>query len=150
MGGPPAPPTGGRWRKPWVKSYSFSTDYGADRFLLSFPYSNYQLKCHLLLNHHQPEQPPDFIFEDPFFSDNIEELETKVPSLVKWNPKKPEALLNVAAELLEWYKDHHVQLLQEELPDFYDEYVSLISEMNPQNIEPYVYWKDTRSPQVSP
>ncbi|XP_064621350.1 BRISC and BRCA1-A complex member 2-like [Lineus longissimus] len=80
-----------------------------DRFKMRIPYAGVSIEWEVLFDLHQPHQAPDFIFsqEDKDFQVDLD----MVPSLVHWNPKKPDSLLRVTEEVLHQYKEYHRSLV---------------------------------------
>lgn len=85
-----------------------------DRLKLSIPYAKQNLIWNVLFDTQCPEVGPDFIFhDDTFLADpDVDMLANHVPSLVKWDPNNGNALLNVLTELLHCYKQHQIQLIE--------------------------------------
>ena len=111
-----------------VNSSSFIEEWN-DRFNLEICYATSYLKCCLLFNSARPCQPPDFVFEEPFFNEHEEDLYVKVPSLKDWNVKKPEALTLVIHDLIMWYKEHQLKLIKSQAPSFHRAYIILSETM---------------------
>ncbi|XP_077269216.1 BRISC and BRCA1-A complex member 2 [Temnothorax americanus] len=101
-----------------------------DCFKLSIPYAGEHLAWNVFFDSQCPEMGPDFIFNDQNFlmDPDIDILSTWVPSLVKWNPNDIDALLNVLIELLVYYKEHQILLLEKQGDRLQFEYSTLVGE----------------------
>lgn len=80
------------------------------QFRLVLPYCSKKLKWEVIFDASTPWFAPDFRFDDDSFLNNVdvEFLEQKVPSLLKWNENDPQALTDVLSELVTLYKSHQV------------------------------------------
>ncbi|KAG6464809.1 hypothetical protein O3G_MSEX014739 [Manduca sexta] len=110
---------------------SCSPDGSESQFRVILPYCSKKLKWDILFDSSTPWFAPDFRFDDDSFLSNIDDefLESKVPSLAKWNECDPRALSNVVSELVNLYKIHQVKKLHEdESSRAYFEYTALLGD----------------------
>lgn len=99
-----------------IELISITSSHGndkGDRFNLSIPYANQTLNWTVLFNATCPELGPDFEFSDKTFlvDPTVEFLEEYVPSLITWNFRNVDCLLNVITELVLCYRAHQVRKL---------------------------------------
>ncbi|KAK7492296.1 hypothetical protein BaRGS_00016393 [Batillaria attramentaria] len=96
-----------------------------DRFKMSVPFAGQSLTWEVIFDCNCPTEPPDFIFgpEDEDFLPPMDEIE----SLCSWDATKPESLLCLIKELLEYYNQYNVQQasnfrrLQQDLTSLYQQ-----------------------------
>ncbi|XP_046481543.1 BRISC and BRCA1-A complex member 2 isoform X1 [Neodiprion pinetum] len=101
-----------------------------DRFYLSIPYAGKTLSWNVLFNSLCPELSPDFLFDDDSFlaDPDVTTILTHVPSLASWDVTNDDALLMVIVQLLSYYKEHQINLLEKQGERLKFEYSTLVNE----------------------
>lgn len=94
-----------------------------DRFKITIPYGGQTVTWEVLFQAHRPDCPPDFIFDDPSFLPDIDEI----PALLDWDVNNENALVPVISEMLDLYRKYQATLL-ENFPRPLFEYTSLVSQ----------------------
>ncbi|KAK0052201.1 BRCA1-A complex subunit BRE [Biomphalaria pfeifferi] len=87
-------------------SQSLNMTENADRLKLRIPYAQQVLIWEVIFDVNNWKEPPDFIFDD---ADDFYPPLDKINSFILWDWKNQESLAAVVAELLELYKEHHLE-----------------------------------------
>lgn len=93
-----------------IERISGGSDGVDSQFRLVLPYCSKKLKWEVIFDTTSPWFAPDFRFDDDSFLNNVDEdfIESRLPSLSKWNDSDPRALSDVVSELISLYKIHQV------------------------------------------
>ncbi|XP_055926237.1 BRISC and BRCA1-A complex member 2-like isoform X1 [Argiope bruennichi] len=92
--------------KPSFPSYD-EEESNCDKFQLVIPYAGVKLECMVIFQSSAPDCPPDFVFSDERFFAPLNQVE----SLCSWDVRKPDALLKVLKEIMQFYKKKQIQIL---------------------------------------
>eukprot|EP00041_Stephanoeca_diplocostata_P025441 m.666077 g.666077 ORF g.666077 m.666077 type:complete len:284 (-) comp22748_c0_seq47:2444-3295(-) len=80
-----------------------------DRFKIQLSVDDTTSHWEINFGHDSSQLPPDFVFTSTkSFAPSL----TQIPSLLRWNPQDPKAMVNVMTELVSAFRDHHIKLVR--------------------------------------